>query len=85
MNVNYVLFVFLGLQDSPLMSWGEIEGTPFRLDAPDINCSIEDAPLFKIPQVPIRERIAQEISDQIGKRYGGKRKHAMSQIQKIAP
>lgn len=67
------------------MSWGEIEGTPFRLDAPDISAAVQDAPLFKIPEVPLREKIAQEMSEQIGKRYGGKRKHAMSQIQKIAP
>lgn len=26
-----------GVGESPLMTWGEIEGTPFRLDAGDMN------------------------------------------------
>jgi len=67
------------------MTWGEIEGTPFRLDAPDIPAAIGDAPAFKIPDVPVREKVAQEISDQIARRYHGKRKHAMEQIEKLAP
>uniref|UniRef100_A0A915E6F6 Uncharacterized protein n=1 Tax=Ditylenchus dipsaci TaxID=166011 RepID=A0A915E6F6_9BILA len=47
-----------GVDESPLMTWGEIEGTPFRLDAPDISDAVEDGP---------------------------KRKHAIDQIQKMAP
>ncbi|KAL3097484.1 hypothetical protein niasHS_003932 [Heterodera schachtii] len=74
-----------GIDDSPLMTWGEIEGTPFRLDAPDIQPSLEDAPAFRIPEVPIREKIAQGIAEQIASRYHNKRKRAMDQIQQMAP
>lgn len=79
--VNFIL----GIDESPLMTWGEIEGTPFRLDAPDISPALGDAPVFKIPELPARERIAQDIADQIARRYHGKRRHALDQIQKIAP
>lgn len=74
-----------GVEDTPLMTWGEIEGTPFRLDAPEISATASDAPAFKIPDVPLRERVAQDIADEIARRYHGKRNHAMNQIQKIAP
>lgn len=74
-----------GIEDSPLMTWGEIEGTPFRLDAPEIQPSIEDAPTFRIPEMPVREKIAQGIAEQIATRYHDKRKHAMNQIQQFAP
>ncbi|KAI1721562.1 nuclear protein es2 domain-containing protein [Ditylenchus destructor] len=74
-----------GVDESPLMTWGEIEGTPFRLDAPDIPETFEDGPTFKMPDIPVREKVAQEISEQIAKRYHGKRKHAMAEIQKMAP
>jgi protein DGCR14 len=74
-----------GVEDSPFMTWGEIEGTPFRLDAPDISASIDDAPQFKIPEVPVREKIAQQISEQVAQRYRNKRKHAMDQIKEMAP
>lgn len=71
--------------ESPLMTWGEIEGTPFRLDAPEIQPGIEDAPTFRIPEMPLRERVAQGIAEQIASRYHNKRKQAMDQIQQIAP
>uniref|UniRef100_A0A914I3Q0 Uncharacterized protein n=1 Tax=Globodera rostochiensis TaxID=31243 RepID=A0A914I3Q0_GLORO len=74
-----------GVDESPLMTWGEIEGTPFRLDAPDIQPSLEDAPAFRIPEVPVREKIAQGIAEQIASRYHNKRKRAMDQIQQMAP
>ena len=67
------------------MTWGEIEGTPFRLDAPEIQPSLEEAPTFRIPEVPVRERIAQGIADQIASRYHNKRRHAMDQLKGFAP
>uniref|UniRef100_A0A914EL46 Uncharacterized protein n=1 Tax=Acrobeloides nanus TaxID=290746 RepID=A0A914EL46_9BILA len=73
-----------GVAESPLMTWGEIEGTPFRLDGADISSTVsDDAPAFKIPEVPLRERIAQEISDTIAKRYRDKRKFAMEHVEKM--
>ncbi|KAF1761886.1 hypothetical protein GCK72_010145 [Caenorhabditis remanei] len=65
--------------DSPLMTWGEIDGTPFRLDAPDVTeHSLPDAaPIFKIPEMPYREKIAQSMNDSIAAKYRDKRKVAM--------
>ncbi|EGT52249.1 hypothetical protein CAEBREN_21217 [Caenorhabditis brenneri] len=65
--------------DSPLMTWGEIDGTPFRLDAPDVteHTLPDAAPIFKIPDIPYRERIAQSMNDSIAAKYRDKRKVAM--------
>ncbi|CCD62885.1 Splicing factor ESS-2 [Caenorhabditis elegans] len=65
--------------DSPLMTWGEIDGTPFRLDAPDVteHSLPGAAPVFKIPEVPYREKIAQSMNDSIAAKYRDKRKVAM--------
>ncbi|VDN02202.1 unnamed protein product [Thelazia callipaeda] len=70
-----------GVNESPFMTWGEIEGTPFLLDASDI-ATTSSAPAFKIPEMPIREKIAQSITETIAKRYHDKRKIAMRQVEK---
>lgn len=67
------------------MTWGEIDGTPFRLDAPDITPVLDNVPKFKIPEIPVRERIAHDIAEKIASRYYGKRMHVVSQVQKISP
>uniref|UniRef100_F1L2C9 ES2-like protein n=1 Tax=Ascaris suum TaxID=6253 RepID=F1L2C9_ASCSU len=72
-----------GVEDSPFMTWGEIEGTPFRLDASDMPITGGDsAPAFKIPDVPVREKIAQEMTEMIAKRYRDKRKAAIREVEK---
>lgn len=45
-----------GVSESPLMTWGEIEGTPFRLDH-------TPGPSFRIPEPPRRERLAHALAD----------------------
>ncbi|EJD76003.1 hypothetical protein LOAG_16964 [Loa loa] len=70
-----------GVDESPFMTWGEIEGTPFRLDASDM-ATPSSAPAFKIPEIPVREKIAQSIAETIAKRYHDKRKVAMRQVEK---
>ncbi|VDD93080.1 unnamed protein product [Enterobius vermicularis] len=72
-----------GVEDSPFMTWGEIEGTPFRLDASDMTPSLDNAPAFKIPDVPIREQIAQGITEKIAQRYRDKKKAAIRQAEKL--
>lgn len=37
-----------GVDASPLMTWGEIEGTPFRLDASDTPIPKSAGPSFKV-------------------------------------
>uniref|UniRef100_A0AC35G868 Uncharacterized protein n=1 Tax=Panagrolaimus sp. PS1159 TaxID=55785 RepID=A0AC35G868_9BILA len=70
-----------GVDDTPLMTWGEIDGTPFRLDGDD-DPMLADAPVFKIPELPIRDRIANSMNDTIGKRYTNKRKTALNAAAK---
>lgn len=41
-------FCLPGIDDSPLMTWGEIDGTPFRLDAADMQAPMGNAPTFKV-------------------------------------
>ncbi|GIY48106.1 splicing factor ESS-2 homolog [Caerostris darwini] len=59
-----------GVNDTPLMTWGEIEGTPFRLDGGDTplpqNLSGQQ---FKIPQPSARERIAHSLADKVAKKH----------------
>ncbi|KAK5979842.1 Splicing factor ESS-2 [Trichostrongylus colubriformis] len=71
-----------GIDDSPLMTWGEIDGTPFRLDASDIQPAPGSGPSFKMPEVPFREQVAQGITDTIAKRYRDKRRAAMETAEK---
>ncbi|KAJ1370108.1 hypothetical protein KIN20_031761 [Parelaphostrongylus tenuis] len=71
-----------GIDDSPLMTWGEIDGTPFRLDGSDIQPPVENAPSFKMPEVPFREQVALGITDTIAKRYRDKRRAAMQAAEK---
>ena len=83
--------------ESPLMTWGEIEGTPFRLDAgqcspisPFFNHSGDmavraadvDGPTFKMPAVPARDKLAHEMTDTIAKRYHDKRRIAVDAAAK---
>ncbi|RCN39998.1 hypothetical protein ANCCAN_14076 [Ancylostoma caninum] len=71
-----------GVDDSPLMTWGEIDGTPFRLDAADVQVPVGNASSFKMPEVPFREQVAQGITDTIAKRYRDKRRAAMHAAEK---
>ncbi|WKX99738.1 hypothetical protein Q1695_014537 [Nippostrongylus brasiliensis] len=71
-----------GIDDSPLMTWGEIDGTPFRLDAADVQAPVGNAPTFKMPDIPFREQVAQGITDVIAKRYRDKRREAMKTAEK---
>ncbi|GMT19496.1 hypothetical protein PFISCL1PPCAC_10793, partial [Pristionchus fissidentatus] len=71
-----------GVDDTPLMTWGEIDNTPFRLDAADVDVAPSAAPAFKIPAIPAREALAQTITETLGKRFHDKRKHAIRTLEK---
>ncbi|TKR77460.1 hypothetical protein L596_018431 [Steinernema carpocapsae] len=73
-----------GVDESPLMTWGEIEGTPFMLDGSDINIApgVDSGPVFKIPELPLRDKIALGITDTIGQRYHDKKKVAAAEAEK---
>lgn len=62
-------FIILGVCESPIMTWGEIEGTPFRLDGLDTprvqhGASIlAGGPSFRIAEPAKRERLAHALAD----------------------
>lgn len=43
-----------GVEDSPFMTWGDVEGTPLRLDAEDdVIVQPDNGPQFRVPQVTL--------------------------------
>ncbi|OQV19228.1 Protein DGCR14 [Hypsibius exemplaris] len=74
-----------GVGESPMMTWGEIEGTPFALDASDTPVlSRTPGPQFKIPDVPDRDKIHLELVDNVTKRHRAKREEALKQVRSLA-
>lgn len=57
---------FMDGSESPLMTWGELEGTPFRLDGSDT--PLHSGPSFRITETSRRENIALELAEKAGKR-----------------
>ncbi|KAI9080907.1 hypothetical protein K1719_037068 [Acacia pycnantha] len=54
-----------GVNESPFITWGEIEGTPLRLDPEDTPFDIggsADGPHYKIPSAPARDEKAHSLS-----------------------
>ena len=52
--------------ESPMMTWGEIDSTPFRLDGsatPSFSYHSGNGPEFKIPDIPEREKIALNLEE----------------------
>ena len=69
-----------GVDASPLMTWGEIEGTPFRLDGSDTPVVPSGrGPVFKIPEVPRRDRLAHELAEKASKAHRDKKEAALKQ------
>ncbi|XP_037048566.1 splicing factor ESS-2 homolog [Bradysia coprophila] len=66
-----------GVTDSPLMTWGEIEGTPFRLDGSDTPVRPASGPSFRINETSRRENIALELAEKAGERMRGQKAKAM--------
>ena len=74
--------------ESPMMVWGEIESTPFRLDAVGGGSSTpflhrpDNGPEFKIPQVPERERLALSLEERASAARRQKKADALKQMQR---
>ncbi|XP_070206069.1 splicing factor ESS-2 homolog isoform X2 [Littorina saxatilis] len=64
-----------GVEESPLMTWGEVEGTPLRLDP-----SQTPGPVFKIPDVPKRDKIALALAEKASKAHRAKKEAALKQV-----
>lgn len=57
-----------GVAESPLMTWGELEGTPFRLDGSDTPVRPAAGPSFRIVEASRRETIAHSLAEKAGER-----------------
>lgn len=64
------------------MTWGEIDGTPFRLDGEDDAILSSDAPVFKMPEIPIRDQIRDTMYETFGKRHSERNKNAFETTAK---
>lgn len=62
---------------SPLMTWGEIEGTPFRLDGSDTPVRSNTGPSFKINESSRRETIALALAEKVGEKMRAQKQKAM--------
>lgn len=64
-----------GVGDSPLMTWGEIEGTPFRLDGSDtpLPSSSVGVGAFQLQPVSERDRIGHKLAEKVGQGYRDRR------------
>ncbi|XP_005185427.2 splicing factor ESS-2 homolog [Musca domestica] len=61
---------------SPLMTWGEIEGTPFRLDGSDTPVRPNVGPSFKINENSRRESIALALAEKVGEKMRAQKRRA---------
>lgn len=69
--------------ESPMMTWGEIEGTPFCLDAGgDTPRLATSGPSFKINATPLRERLALELVEKNAAQHRQKKIEAMKTINR---
>ena len=75
------MFGLVGVDESPLMTWGEIDGTPFRLDGggtPLLNRT--PGPVFKMPAVPKRDEIAMQLVEKASKAHRAKKDAALKRV-----
>ncbi|XP_078681046.1 splicing factor ESS-2 homolog [Branchiostoma floridae x Branchiostoma belcheri] len=68
-----------GVDESPMMTWGEIEGTPFRLDGSDTPAP-SSTPGFKINEPRKREKLARGLVEKIGKSHRAKKEEALKRM-----
>lgn len=67
-----------GVDASPLMTWGSIEGTPFRLDGEDTPLNATPGPSFKMPEPKKRETIGHALAERVSRRQREKRRDALA-------
>ncbi|XP_050408670.1 splicing factor ESS-2 homolog [Patella vulgata] len=68
-----------GVEESPLMTWGEIEGTPLTLDTGLTPCNTS-GPVFKIPIIPARDQLALDLAEKASKTHRAKKEAALKQV-----
>lgn len=69
--------------ESPLMTWGQIEGTPFRLDGGDTPLlRTSQGPSFRIAEPPKREQLALQLAEKAGERHRDQKNKALEAARK---
>ncbi|KAI7793516.1 splicing factor ESS-2 homolog [Triplophysa rosa] len=70
-----------GVAESPLMTWGEIESTPFRLDGLDTPLVERGhGPSFKIPAPGRRERLGVKMANEAAAKNRAKKQEALRKV-----
>ncbi|XP_005990218.1 splicing factor ESS-2 homolog [Latimeria chalumnae] len=70
-----------GVTDSPLMTWGEIEGTPFRLEGSETpRVERTPGPAFKIPEPGRRERLGLKMANELAAKNRAKKQEALRKV-----
>ncbi|KZC12538.1 PREDICTED: protein DGCR14 homolog [Dufourea novaeangliae] len=69
--------------ESPLMTWGQIEGTPFRLDGGDTPLlRTSQGPSFRMAEPPKREQLALQLAEKAGERHRDRKTKALEAARK---
>ena len=68
-----------GVDATPLMTWGEIDSTPFRLDGSETPVS---GPSFKIPEMSKKDQILLELAGKVGREKKARKAEALKQAAK---
>ncbi|XP_076176099.1 splicing factor ESS-2 homolog [Ptiloglossa arizonensis] len=69
--------------ESPLMTWGQIEGTPFRLDGGDTPLlRTSQGPSFRMAEPPKREQLALQLAEKAGERHRDRKTKALQAARK---
>ena len=64
---------------SPLMTWGQVEGTPLRLQSGTPFRVSAGTPSFRMPQTPAREELAHSLADSLARKHRSKRRQEKEQ------
>ncbi|KAG1662883.1 Splicing factor ESS-2 [Nymphon striatum] len=72
-----------GVAESPIITWGEIEGTPFCLDGSDtpLRNNPESTPSFKMPKISKRDKLAHSLAEDVSKKHRSKKKLALDRMR----
>lgn len=72
-----------GVDASPLMTWGEIDGTPYLLDPSETPLLTPKGPgpTFKVPDVPRRDKVLLDLAEKASKAHRAKKQEAIKQCR----
>ena len=65
-----------GVEDSPMMTWGTVDGTPLRIEG-GMTPLHTSGPSFKMPKAPKREQIGVKLAVKASKAYTERKKKAL--------